>query len=317
MIKKKSKGDIAGTFLRAAKTANALNSFKPRAGGAAERLRETQAKSPDGPDGITGVVPAPSLLRGMSGDSSSLPTSASMSTPAKIPSEKTSPRKVSDTIPEVKITVPPSNRPSSVEGPLPTPDNTLSEKSTTREAKRIKSPAETMAKELASVGIDPSILGDRGGELVAAWEEFGWTPGEGMRTKNIDQMKEEVERKLNKIQAGGWLARIEEEDERIQAVQDGLQKVIDECDELDGLLTLYAVELSVSRLATVLIYILTISDLQRGYCVYRSPGARPSSQISQRKASLRRTESTPRHYLNIVCRFGEPSRSIFRVPTWS
>jgi hypothetical protein len=317
MIKKKSKGDIAGTFLRAAKTANALNSFKPRAGGAAERLRETQAKSPDGPDGITGVVPAPSLLRGMSGDSSSLPTSASLSTPAKILPEKTSLHKVSDTIPEVKITVPPSNRPSSVEGPLPTPDNTLLEKSTTREAKRIKSPAETMAKELASVGIDPSILGDRGGELVAAWEEFGWTPGEGMRTKNIDQMKEEVERELNKIQAGGWLARIEEEDERIQAVQDGLQKVIDECDELDGLLTLYAVELSVSHLATILIYILTTSDLQRGYCVYRSPGARPSSQISQRKASLRRTESTPRHYLNIVCGFGEPSRSIFRVPTWS
>jgi hypothetical protein len=87
MIKKKSKGDIAGTFLRAAKTANALNSFKPRAGGAAERLRETQAKSPDGPDGITGVVPAPSLLRGVSGDSSSLSTSASLSTPAKILSE--------------------------------------------------------------------------------------------------------------------------------------------------------------------------------------------------------------------------------------
>jgi hypothetical protein len=130
-------------------------------------------------------------------------------------------------------------------------------------------------------------------------------------------MKEEVERELNKIQAGGWLARIEEEDERIQAVQDGLQKVIDECDELDGLLTLYAVELSVSHLATILIYILTLSDLQRGYCVYRSPGARPSSQISQRKASLCRTESTSRHYLNIVCGSREPSRSIFRVSTWS
>jgi hypothetical protein len=281
MIKKKSKGDIAGTFLRAAKTANALNSFKPRAGGAAERLRETQAKSPNGPDGITGVVPAPSLVRGTSGDSSSLPTSASLSTPATVLSEKTSPRKVSDTIPEVKITVPPSGRPSSVEGPLPTQDNTLSEKSTTREAKRIKSPAETMAKELASVGIDPSILSGRGGELVAAWEEFGWTPGEGMRTKNVDQMKENIERELNKIQAGGWLARIEEEDERIQAVQDGLQKVIDECDELDGLLTLYAVELSVSHYPTILIYLLTTSDLQRGYCVYRSPGTRTSSEISQ------------------------------------
>ena len=66
MIKsRKSKGEIASTFLRAAKAANA---FKPRVGGAAERLKQTQAKSPDGPDGITSVIPAPSLIRGFSND---------------------------------------------------------------------------------------------------------------------------------------------------------------------------------------------------------------------------------------------------------
>ena len=246
MIKKKSKGDVAGTFLRAAKTANAFNSFKPRAGGAAERLRDTQARSTDGPDGITGVVPAPSLIRGMSGDGFSAPPSTGLPPTPTISSEKDSSRKTSENIPEFKITVPQLGRPSSSEGQLPIQSSSSSEKSTIREAKRIKSPAETMAKELASIGIDPAIIGDRGGELVAAWEEFGWTPGQGMRTKNIDEMQDEVERALNKIQAGGWLARIEEEDERIQAVQDGLTKVMDECDELDGLLTLYSVELSVS-----------------------------------------------------------------------
>ena len=67
MIKKKmSKGDVANTFRRAA---NAANAFKPRAGGAAERLREQQAKLSEGPDGITSVVPAPSLVRGVSTDS--------------------------------------------------------------------------------------------------------------------------------------------------------------------------------------------------------------------------------------------------------
>ncbi|KAN0106433.1 Exocyst complex component Sec3 domain containing protein [Hyaloscypha variabilis] len=239
MIKsKKSRGEIAGKFMQAAKTANAFNSFKPRAGGAAERLRETQTKSSDGPDGITSVVPAPSLVRGMSADNTNL-----LTPPASISSEKMSPRKSHDSIPEVKITVPQSDSPSSVDGLVPAAqDKAIPEKSQTREVKRIKSPAETMAKELASLGIDPAILGGRGGELVAAWEEFGWV-GEGIRTKNIDQMKDEVERELNKVQAGGWLKMLDEEDERIEAIKQGLDKCIEECDELDGLLTLYSVEL--------------------------------------------------------------------------
>jgi hypothetical protein len=69
--------------------------------------------------------------------------------------------------------------------------------------------------------------------------------GEGVRTKNIDQMKDEAERKLNSIQAGGWLKMLEEEDERIEAIKQGLDKCMEECDELDGLLTLYSVEMSV------------------------------------------------------------------------
>jgi hypothetical protein len=253
MIKKKSRGDIAGQFMKAAKTANAFNSFKPRAGGAADRLRETQTKSSDGPDGITSVVPAPSLVRGMSGENSSL-----LTPPVSTSSDKMmSPRKSHDSIPEVKITVPQSGRPSSVEGPLPAAqDKAKTEKSQTREVKRIKSPAETMAKELASLGIDPAILGGRGGELVAAWEEFGWV-GDGIRTKNIDQMKDEVERELNKVQAGGWLKMLDEEDERIEAIKQGLDKCIEECDELDGLLTLYSVELSVRLPVTISQLLLT------------------------------------------------------------
>jgi hypothetical protein len=263
MIKsKKSKGDIAGQFMKAAKTANAFNSFKPRAGGAADRLRETQTKSSDGPDGITSVVPAPSLVRGMSTENSSLLTpTVPIASDKMPPREKTSPRKSHDSIPEVKITVPQSDRPSSVEGPMPAAQGkVIPEKSQIREVKRIKSPAETMAKELASLGIDPAILGGRGGELVAAWEEFGWV-GEGIRTKNIDQMKDEVERELNKIQAGGWLKMLDEEDERIEAIKQGLDKCIEECDELDGLLTLYSVELSVSLLTVVLRISLTDQTL--------------------------------------------------------
>ncbi|PVH89930.1 hypothetical protein DL98DRAFT_476429 [Cadophora sp. DSE1049] len=239
MIKKKSKNEVAGTMFKAAKAANAFSSFKPRAGGAAERLREAQAKMTDGPDGVTGVVPAPSLLRGMSTDS----TTGTGTTPATTPPERPVSRRKNDSVPEVKITVTESGPPSSLEAPVPVPqESTPPEKAKAREAKRARPPAETMSNELAAIGVDPSILGDRGGELVAAWEEFGWV-GEGIRTKNIDQMKDEVERELNKIQAGGWLSRLEEEDDRIEAIKTGLDKCIEECEELDGLFTLYLVEL--------------------------------------------------------------------------
>ena len=246
MIKnKKSKGDIASTFLRAAKTANAFGGFKPRAGGAAERLKNTQAKTLDGPDGITGVVPAPSLTRGFSNDSAN--TTPTTAVPDNI-DESLRSKSPSDGIPKVRITVPGANRPTSVEGPIKIPEeNVKTETLKIREVKRPKLASETMQRELATLGVDPSILGGRGNDLVSAWDEFGWV-GEGVHIKNIDQMRDEVERELNRVQAGGWLSRFDEEDERVGAVQKGLDKVIDECDELDGLFTLYLVELGVSPL---------------------------------------------------------------------
>ncbi|CAG8976136.1 hypothetical protein HYALB_00002417 [Hymenoscyphus albidus] len=240
MIKQKSKNDAAGSFFKAAKAANAFNSFKPRAGGAAERLREMAAKQSEGPDGITGVVPAPSLVRGMSGDSTNSQTPAAAAAAAAAGSPGKSPRKHKDSIPEVKITVPQTG----VEAPVkPSTENATVEKPKTREARRPKPVSETMHKELASLGVDSNILGGRGIDLVELWEQFGWV-GDGIRTKNMDQMQDEIDRELNKIQAGGWLSRLDEEDERIEGIKSGLDKCIEECDELDGLLTLYSVELS-------------------------------------------------------------------------
>ncbi|RDW88973.1 hypothetical protein BP6252_01005 [Coleophoma cylindrospora] len=256
MIKKKSKGDIAGSFLKAAKAASAIQGFKPRAGGAADRLKNMPPKSPEGPDGITGVVPAPSLLRATSDDGALAPPSSATpnevltppspsvsptTLPQKKPSKKKrSPKKGSDSIPEVKITVPKSERPSSIQGPSEG-ENAL-EKVTSRDGKRPKQASDRMQKELASLGIDPNVLGGRGTELVALWDDFGWS-GEGVHTKNIDEMQTEIERELNKVQAGGWLARLDEEDERVEAIKNGLDTCIAECEELEGLLTLYSVEL--------------------------------------------------------------------------
>jgi hypothetical protein len=258
MIKKKSKADIASQFRKAASAANA---FKPRAGGAAERLRVQQlAKAAEGPDGITGVVPAPSLVRGLSNDSArtappdtSLPdipvvSKTSVQASTLVPSSKDGSvaSRQNDKIPEVHITVPQSDQRSSVEGPFEQKQEmVVPEKAKTREPRRPKPASEVTQKQLESLGIDPSILDGKGAEFSNLLDEFGWV-GDGVRSRNIDQMKDDVERELNKVQAGGWLNRLEEEDERVEAIKKGLDVCIAEVDELDGLLTLYGVELGVS-----------------------------------------------------------------------
>jgi hypothetical protein len=236
--KKKSRADVANTFRKAA---IAANTFKPRAGGAAERLREQQAKPSEGPDGITGVVPAPSLVRRVSTESTNV------AAPDPIVKEKPATTKINESIPEVKITVPQPDRPSSVEGPMKsTSETVVSDKAKTREARRQKPTSELTQKHLGSLGVDWSMLDGKGAEFASLLDEFGWA-GEGIRSRNIDQMKDDVDRELNNAQAGGWLTRLEVEDERAEAIKKGIDLCIAECDELDGLLTLYSVELGVSN----------------------------------------------------------------------
>lgn len=241
MIKKKSNRDLANTFLKAAKTVNA---FKPRAGGAAERMREALAKTSNGPDGITGVVPAPQMPRTTSTNSTVV--NAAISSPAT----PSSPRKTNDKLPNVKIVVPESDRPSSISGPnqvqeKPSSKEAPQTKEKQREPRRIKPASEVMQRELASLGVDPSFLDGRGNELVQAWDEFGWS-GTGVHSNNIDQMKDSLDRQLDKMQAQGWLKAFEEQDEKVLALNQLFDTCIDECDALDGLLTLYSVELGVS-----------------------------------------------------------------------
>jgi len=235
MIKaKRSKGDIAGALWKAASAANA---FRPRPGGAGDRLRQAQNKTTmEGPDGITGVVPAPP--RPVSKDQKSDAPEASK------PAESESP------IPEVKIT--------------PSTSNQLASKSSTEtaaasvkkeEPRKEETPGRSVvagndAKYMQSLGIDPTFLDGRSEEFGKWLDYFGWVPGDRMRAQSIDEMKADLERELNKAQAGGWLARFQEEDERVGAIKRGIDVAIAECEEMDNLLTLYSVELSVRSLGT-------------------------------------------------------------------
>lgn len=245
---KKSKGDIAGALWKAA---NAASAFKPRPGGAGERLRQAaQVKSTEGPDGITSVVPAPP--RPATPEKEKEKEAEKETEKEEEPSQLNIPsaqvkESPSPSLPEVKVTVPASSRPTSVQGP---PKEQAKDEKLDKEK-----PVEVLqrsivtgndSKYLQSLGINSTLLDDRSEHFTHWLDFFGWVPGEQMRTRGLEDMKTDLDREINKAQAGGWLARFEEEDERVDAIKSGIDLAITECEEFDNLLTLYSVELSVS-----------------------------------------------------------------------
>ncbi|EPE02408.1 exocyst complex component [Ophiostoma piceae UAMH 11346] len=243
MIKKKSKGDIANVFWKAATAASV---FKPRPGGAGERLRLAANKYNDEPDGITGVVPAPPRPVSPKPDLAA-EAAASEERP------KTPQRSSVRSIPEVKVTVPNSSRPSSLQKPKPISKDPVDDKPPpvppkpktgmaidTR--KSVMSGNDT--KYLAALGVDSTIMDKHSVEFAKWLDYFGWVPGDAMRKINTEDLKIDLDRELNRAQAGGWLSRFQDEDDRVESIKKGIDTAIDECEELDNLLTLYSVELS-------------------------------------------------------------------------
>lgn len=242
MIKAKgSRRELAGVLWKAA---SAAGSFKPRPGGAGERLREAARKATiDGPDGITSVVPAPPRPPPP-------PEAPKPAEPIQKPDGKPAP------LPEVKVTVPNSNQPASLEISKEARAKQLEETRKDEETRRI-AVAGNDTRYFSALGVDTTLLADTANEFARWLDHFGWVPGTQMRSRNFDEMKLEMERELNKAQAGGWVARFQEEDERVDGIKVGLDVAIAECDELDNLLTLYSVELSVGITLRILNYVLT------------------------------------------------------------
>lgn len=224
MIRARKKGDVKGAFLKAAAAASA---FKPRTGGAGERLLKAAQKQSAEPDGITAVVPAPRRPE-----------------PEKTPES----RPETPEVPELKVSKPesprnpgtPDIRVESTPEPAKTPEPEPQD-----ERKRSMVVGNDLTY-LTTLGVDPSILDTKTAQFTEWLDFFSWVPGDKMRSLNMDGMKIDIDRELNKAQAGGWLARFQEEDERVDGIKKGIDSAIEECEELDNLLTLYGVELSVS-----------------------------------------------------------------------
>lgn len=253
MFKKKN---VADKFKKAAK---AHGAFKPRAGGAFDRMKKVDAPS-EGQDGITGVFQAPkrvdtdeSVLKSPDEARAETrePPAAAVQPPAlqteEVPQVKvsspTTPTPVIETLPPEDLMPPP--RSVSPEAPLP------KSKEEKEEAKKRRRRSQYQAKYLSSLGIESSLIDTRAFEFDAILSDFGWGGtgvGSVFQSKKLDVIEADLRRELGRVEAGSWLGTgMESKDERVEQVDKMLDKAIHEVEELEGLLTLYGVELSVSQ----------------------------------------------------------------------
>jgi hypothetical protein len=247
MIKKKSAKDIASTFRRAALAATA---FQPRAGGAGARLMAQKEKISTEPDGVNAVVPAP-LARGMSTDSAHSGT-PDVLTPASERERPFSPV-VNQAPPKVRL-----QRTATEDSIKPEDGKQNQVKSQDRAASpekaRSRSPGRRrrqrqqtdIEKYCNALGLDPKIVDSRGGDHMDLLEELGWD-GRLADDQTVDDFSANIRREIGRAQATGWLGHIEQQDEKIRDLGKAFDNVIEECEELDGLLTLYSHELDTLR----------------------------------------------------------------------
>ena len=255
MLKKKSGKDIANQFRKAALAASA---FQPRSGGAGARLKAMQDKNSNEPDGITGVVPAP-LLRGMSSDSAvSTPGLASPGfekdrprTPLSnnvLPKVHLQRAATDESVASVKSPAPSVPAPKAVEQPKVQvnqevrPSSPDKARSRSPQRKRRQRQEAEIEKYCSVLGVDPRIMEGRGADFNEILTEFGWE-GKLSEMQKIEDFESEIRREIGRAQATGWLGHIDQQEHRVQDLAKAFEKAIVECEEMDGLLTLYSHEL--------------------------------------------------------------------------
>jgi hypothetical protein len=248
MVKKTSA--TADTASKFRKMAAAAGAFKPRAGGAAAKLFNKEAKMSDEPDGVSAVFvpqrPAPKETPQEEVEKrlEEVPTA----TPDI--SSKERPRISTEVVPSVTVSVPLSPTPTSAvqnadEQPAPpTPEKAVTRKAGPEpEVRRKKRRSNQQIVNLSKLGIDPGIIDERGLEFESILSELGWGSNE-LSPKHIESLETDIKREIARVEAGSWLNHLEQKDDRVEAVERMLDRAIAECDELEGLLTLYNVELS-------------------------------------------------------------------------
>ena len=253
MIKKKSNRDVAVTFRKAA---TAYNAFKPRGGVVMERPREVERRRGSKADGITCVVPAPSARGGATSSSQEEVRSSEKSLPP-VQEPRASPPEEEE-IPGRPEAVPARTSTTNISEDVPRKSNDVarvvgipsrggappSEPPIPEVVRPEDENFERTARMVSNLGIDPSRLQGRGGEMGQLLREFRWD-GHDCRTKKVEALEVDLRREIGRVEAGSWLWHLDQGDQRVDAVSKLLDEVISECDQLDGLLSLYQAEMNV------------------------------------------------------------------------
>ncbi|EME49313.1 hypothetical protein DOTSEDRAFT_68176 [Dothistroma septosporum NZE10] len=258
MFKKKA---IADRFRKAA---NASNAFKPRPGGAAEAILRAKAERDGGPDGITGVVPRPAT-REKQIQADQPPASSIID---RAPEQDFALKRPQEDFPSVPPTVevsspqiPARDKPTAMnsrqsvelfdttehlQSTLESESavNVVEERQIGQPQVKIKRRSAQQEKYLSMLGVDRSLLDGKGLEFEVLLSEFGWHTGV-LQPRQLAALENDVRREQGRVEAGSWLSHTDAaREERVAHVESLLDKAIAECDELEGLLTLYHVELS-------------------------------------------------------------------------
>jgi len=238
MIKKRAVAD------RFRKAATAASAFKPRAGSAVERLKKPGVDTNE-PDGINSVVPAPLRAGSIPTPSAEIanPSSKDAATPTidvQGPAGTVSNGALNNGVQLTDAAMSPAVGYEEADGAKSVSEEGKQVAIAERKPKR-RSPQQE--KYLESLGIDPKILEGKGLDFETTLSDFGWG-SIILQPKHIENIEGSLKREIGRVEAGSWLGHLEQKDDRVEMVDKMLDRAIAECEELDGLLTLYSVELS-------------------------------------------------------------------------
>ncbi|THC99407.1 hypothetical protein EYZ11_001131 [Aspergillus tanneri] len=222
MITKKQSKDVVGTFLKPATT---QGTFKPRPGGAGERLlaaAKKQRVEMTEPDGITGVVPAPFLRTNTDPANTTVPGTPDKETPPS-PSPIASPAKEPPPV-EVKQV-------AAVETPTISVDAPEEPRGTSRAAVKVFVDERT------------GVLEGRGVDFDDILTDLGWN-GRLNDENKIEDLEADIRREIGRVEATSWLGNLEQQEGKVDQLARLIDKTVEECEELDNLLTLYSHELN-------------------------------------------------------------------------
>jgi hypothetical protein len=237
------------------KAAAAAGAFKPRAGGAAAKLFAKDTKPTDEADGVSGVfVPKRPAPKDVVEEKVEEKVEEA---PPPIPdrASRDRPHIDTDVVPSVTISSPLEPVRAAAEtkneaANVPDTDKLDAEKPDTSkplpepEVRKKKRRTNQQIMNISKLGIDPKIIDERGLDFEGLLSELGWG-GNALAPKHIESLESDIKREIARVEAGSWLNHLEQKDDRVEAVERMLDRAIAECDELEGLLTLYNVELSV------------------------------------------------------------------------